>query len=163
LRIVVLSDTHGDFRGFYRIVNDQAGADLFLFLGDGARELEEIRDLYPDKKILSVKGNCDLGSPDPEEAVCMAGEKKILFTHGHMLGVDRSDERLLDFARASRAQVALYGHTHVARIHYENGVYLMNPGSVSKPREGGPSYGILDITPAGIVPNIVPLGISPQK
>ena len=93
----------------------------------------------------------------------MAGEKKILFTHGHMLGVDRSDERLLDFARASRAQVALYGHTHIARIRYENGVYLMNPGSVSKPREGGPSYGILDITPAGIVPNIGPLGISPQK
>lgn len=157
MRIVVLSDTHGDFNGFYRIINAQMGADIFIFLGDGARELGEIRDLYPDKRILAAKGNCDLGSVEPEEAVCMAGEKKILYTHGNLLGVDRGDERLLTFAKASKAHVALYGHTHVARVHYEDGVYLMNPGSVSRPREGGPSYGIVDITPAGIVPHIVQL------
>ena len=31
----------------------------------------------------------------------------------------------------------------------------MNPGSLSIPRQGGPTYGILDITSQGIMTNIV--------
>ena len=61
---------------------------------------------------------------------------------------------LISAAREHRAQVALFGHTHLAREDYEDGLYLMNPG-----RLGGweASYGILDITPQGIVTNVVRL------
>ena len=37
----------------------------------------------------------------------------------------------------------------------ENGIYIMNPGSASSPRDGKkPSYGIIDITKSGILMNI---------
>ena len=157
MRIVVLSDTHGSFFRFQQVVEAQPSADAILFLGDGWRELEDIRMLYPNKKILSVRGNCDLGSMDPEEAVMMAQGKKILFTHGHNHGVKMGEGQLITFARAAHADIVLYGHTHVARTSYEEGIYVMNPGSASSPREGDPTYGIIDITKAGIVTNLITL------
>ncbi len=60
-------------------------------------------------------------------------------------------------ARENNAQIAVFGHTHVAHCVYEQGVYLLNPGSASSPRAGRASYGIVDITPNGIVPFIVEL------
>ena len=39
---------------------------------------------------------------------------------------------------------------------YENGIYVMNPGSASCPRDGNPpSYGILDVSSAGVMTNVV--------
>lgn len=51
--------------------------------------------------------------------------------------------------------IVLYGHTHARCNLYEDGLYIMNPGSASCPRDGNkPSYGIIDIVPAGISMNI---------
>ena len=36
-------------------------------------------------------------------------------------------------------------------------MYILNPGSVALSQEGPASYGIVDITPAGIFTGIVPL------
>ena len=55
-------------------------------------------------------------------------------------------------ARDRKADIALYGHTHQAEIEYRDGLYLMNPGSL---HGSYGTYGIIDITPAGLVPNIV--------
>ena len=48
----------------------------------------------------------------------------------------------------------LYGHTHNAFTDYEEGLYMMNPGSLNGWQA---TYGTLDITPQGIVTNIVKL------
>ena len=48
MRIVVFSDSHNEFFAIKRILDlNQGRADLFLHLGDGNREFEDIRDLYP--------------------------------------------------------------------------------------------------------------------
>ena len=57
-------------------------------------------------------------------------------------------------AREQGAQVLLYGHTHQALTDYDDGLHILNPGSLSGWR---PSYGTLDITPQGIVPNVIRL------
>ena len=54
------------------------------------------------------------------------------------------------FARKNGADILLYGHTHIAFTDYDDGLYIMNPGSCGRPREGLPSYGIIDITKAGV-------------
>ena len=36
----------------------------------------------------------------------------------------------------------MFGHTHEPRIE-EKGFLLMNPGSISRPKENGPSYGVI--------------------
>ncbi len=51
-----------------------------------------------------------------------------------------------------KAYVLLFGHTHNAVTEYEDGLYIMNPGSLSGSTG---TYGTLDIVPAGIVTNIV--------
>ena len=38
---------------------------------------------------------------------------------------------------------------------YDDGLYVMNPGSPSQPRGSKPGYGIVDITTAGVVCNNV--------
>ena len=58
----------------------------------------------------------------------------------------------LSAARGNGAQIALYGHTHEPMTDYQDGLYVMNPGALGGARG---SYGIIDLTPAGIVTNII--------
>ena len=53
-------------------------------------------------------------------------------------------ELLADQAGQMGAQVALYGHTHRARMERWNSLVLFNPGSISSDRGSG-SYGILTV------------------
>ena len=130
-------------------------ADLYIHLGDGEREFEDVQNLYPDRRYLWVAGNCDFGSETKNSDLVKLSGKNVLITHGHTYYVKHSLSELKTAARVCRANVVLYGHTHVAHTEYDGGLYIMNPGSLSIPRQGGPTYGILDITSQGIMTNIV--------
>ncbi len=152
MRIIVFSDTHKKFDAMLRIVEDNPDAGLYIFLGDGERELDDLRCYYPDKKILNVSGNCDYGSMAKTIDATFVMDKKIVFLHGYTHGVNYGTEGLLKLAHETNADIILFGHTHQRFISYEDGVYLFNPGSAGQPRDGkGPSYGFVDITNAGIV------------
>ena len=81
-----------------------------------------------------------------------------MFSHGHLLQVKYGLQTLKRYAREQNADVMLFGHTHVAYTEYEDSLYIMNPGSISQPRRGRPSYGIIDILEHGIVTNVAQLG-----
>lgn len=157
MRIVVFSDSHRNFAALHGVFRSQKDADVFLHLGDGEEEFEDLKSLYPDKLMRGVAGNCDWGSQGKIHDLIVCGGKRIFFTHGHVYGVKSGTDRLLDAARDFGAEIVLFGHTHRAGATYENGLYVMNPGSVSQSRGGPASYGVVDITPAGIVPLIIPL------
>ena len=153
MRIVVVSDTHRDFRTLLQIVEKHKGeAAYFLHLGDGEQEVEDVKALYPALPLLAVRGNCDFSGENPETRVVTAGNVRIFMAHGHDLGVRGTREVLVRLARENGCRIALYGHTHKGDTHYEEGIYVMNPGSPSQPRDGRASYGIIDLTDAGIVP-----------
>ena len=57
-------------------------------------------------------------------------------------------------ARERKADILLFGHTHVPMQDYDDGLYVLNPGSL---HGANASYGILDITPAGIMTNLLTL------
>lgn len=157
MRIIVISDTHGNAGALQNVVFDRRrDADLFIHLGDGLREAEEVVRMYPEKKFLLVPGNCDFGSVLPREGETEARGKRVYYTHGDLFGVKYGLGRMIAQARLAHADVALYGHTHVPYTSYEDGLYIMNPGSLGHPRDGGPTYGVIDITDAGIVLNVVP-------
>jgi putative phosphoesterase len=163
LRIIVCSDSHGHRSVLENIVLAHPEADVFLHLGDCEREFEDIAARYPEKKMLGVAGNCDWGSRGKQIDYLTALNKKIVFAHGHTFSVKAGLEEYLRTARNLGASVALFGHTHMAFKSYENGLYIMNPGSVSSPRNGPPSYGMVDVVPAGIVLTIVPLDKRPWE
>ncbi|MGI6404129.1 MAG: metallophosphoesterase family protein [Oscillospiraceae bacterium] len=49
-----------------------------------------------------------------------------------------------------KADICCFGHTHTPLSLYRDGVYLLNPGSLSQPRVGFPSYAVIDLTQAGV-------------
>lgn len=157
MRIVVLSDTHRDFFTALEIVKRHLhDADVFLHLGDGLKEWDDLRALYPDKRMLAVRGNCDFASDEPSTAVlaCEDGHK-VFYTHGHLYHVKSAPDELIRAARENGCDIALHGHTHTARQLYEDGLFLLCPGSPSCPKDSSPGYGIVDITPAGVAVNKV--------
>jgi putative phosphoesterase len=157
LRVIVFSDSHGNAGILREIARSQPDAEVFIHLGDGEREFDSLRESYPDKILRSVRGNGDWSSTSKLMDTLVLEKKRILFVHGHTFRAKQSSDMILAEAQLMGADIALYGHTHVAMTDYVDGIYLLNPGSVSLPRHGNPTYGVIDITDAGIVPFIVTL------
>lgn len=157
MRIAVISDSHRRAGVIDKILTDQKDARHIFFLGDNVSDIEDFEYLYPEKTFHTVSGNCDFGSILPSVGLeCIEGVR-IFYTHGHNYGVKYSTFKLLETAKNNNYDIVLYGHTHVAKILYEDGVYIVNPGSCSSPREGKPSYAVIDITDKGIMPIIITL------
>ena len=68
-------------------------------------------------------------------------------THGHGYYVSRDKNRLKNEAVMRGAQIAMYGHTHVPDLDLDGDVMVVNPGSLSFPRQDGrkASYIIMQI------------------
>lgn len=155
-RIIVISDTHGNFNQFNKIVNERKQeANCFIHLGDGCKEVEDIRFIHPDITLYAVMGNCDNDLTLPIYNDIKVCGKTIFFTHGHGFDVKYDLQKLKSFSKNLKADIALYGHTHIGYTEYDSGLYILNPGSLTSPRDLKKSYGIIDITDSGIVTNIV--------
>ena len=157
MRIIVISDTHGDHRSLEKVILRNTDADWIFHLGDGERELDEFLLYHPElaPKVIHVAGNCDFNSLSPEYAVLPVMDHKLLATHGHLYGVRGSLGMLKMLAKENGCDIILFGHTHMRCERCEDGFYIMNPGSASCPRDGlPPSFGHIDISDAGVVLNV---------
>ena len=158
LKLIVFSDSHGDFNALDRIIlRHRAERCVFIHLGDGAREVEDIRMLYPEIDLRFVPGNCDFGSTEPYVGELEFGGCRAVFTHGHICGVKFGDEKIIAMARARGASLLMHGHTHIPREEYGEGLHILCPGSVSRNRTGGASYAVAEIGKHGVLTNIVKL------
>ncbi|MBQ7726767.1 MAG: YfcE family phosphodiesterase [Clostridia bacterium] len=157
MRITVLSDSHGRPDVVQSILEQREDSRHVFFLGDGIRDIEPLAEKFPDKRFYLVSGNCDAFSLAPSSGIEVVGGVRVFYTHGHTLDVRYGVERLLSHARAAACPLALFGHTHVPQIVYEDGVTLVNPGSCARPRGGGATYAMIDLTEKGVMPLIVEL------
>lgn len=141
MKILVISDSHGDTASFESAVRHNRKADVIVFCGDGHRDLQTIRAAHHGKKFIAVAGNCDwhCDLPFVEEAELCG--KKIIVTHGHMFGVKEGYYRIANFGKQNNADIVLFGHTHKQFCTVESGMLLLNPGSVGY----GGRYSIIDI------------------
>ena len=127
---VVISDTHGnmtDLKKLYPIFEEN---DYILFLGDGLKDVENF-PAHIKSKVVAVSGNCDY-STAPTERVLEIEGVKVFMTHGHLYGVKGSLLRLLLKGKEEGAAVCFYGHNHRANIEKAEGVYLVNPGTLTR-------------------------------
>ncbi|MGI6268940.1 MAG: metallophosphoesterase family protein [Candidatus Howiella sp.] len=147
MRILVVSDSHGRISALREVLELHGARDV-IFLGDGLRDVEEMEALYPDRRFYKVAGNCDFGANEPTTGHLELAGRRIFYTHGHAYYVKHGLGEFKAAARRAGADIALYGHTHEAFCTYEDGLYIMNPGAVSG---GETCYGLIDITPAGVV------------
>jgi putative phosphoesterase len=110
-------------------------------------EVYDIINKYPNMNFAFVRGNCDYGESPAERILEVPGGVKIFCTHGHLYSVNSGIEYLVEKAKSENCSVALYGHTHIFRTEILNGVYVMNPGSITSPRgKNPPTYGIINIS-----------------
>ena len=144
MRILVLSDSHGNTYNLRKAIQQQPSADMIIFLGDGERDFELCKT---DKPVISVRGNCDWGSTLPAFAVTEEMGYKIYCTHGFAEMVKYGNQELVMRAKEYHAHIALYGHTHNPVTSYEDGLWLVNPGSIHNG-----SYAVVDLTSKGIMP-----------
>lgn len=154
MRIVVLSDSHGDVSNVNRILMSQSKAEIVFFCGDGEDDIETAKNNFPEKMFIPVKGNCDWGKKLPTTDFFTAEGKKIMVTHGHNYNVKFTYSEVIQTAKNNGCDILLFGHTHSSFTDYDDGLYIMNPGSA---HGYNATYGIIDITPRGIVTNILNL------
>ena len=157
MRIIVISDTHGNFISLESVFMRNTDADWFIHLGDGERELNRFISEHSifTSKIIHVAGNCDINSLSHDVFTLPVMGHKILATHGHRFNVNYSLNEIKKLASENECDIILYGHTHSRFKSYENGVWIMNPGSASCPRDGKKtSFGSIDISQTGIIMNI---------
>lgn len=154
MRILVFSDSHGRGSRIEAAILEHPEAKHIFFLGDKLSDIEDIEHLYPDHSFYSVAGNCDsIFSKNPYKTVTLAG-KKILYTHGHTFSVKSGTERLIAYAKGIGADIVLYGHTHIPETTYDDGLYIINPGSVGRGMRFD-SFAAVDIESSGIMPSII--------
>ena len=155
MRIGIVSDSHGDVRVFNDMlaVPGAAEAELWLHAGDFASDEDDL-ELLSGRRVVRVLGNCDLfvdGVYD-ETVVEVAGHR-IFLTHGHLFNVRFDTAMLQEAAREAGADIAVYGHTHVA-LEEHGEVTVLNPGSIARPRdEQRGSFMLVDLN-AGETPQV---------
>jgi len=154
MRILVVSDTHGRWTRLYDAVRAVPDADEIIHLGDGAEDVEKCIESITGCRIICVAGNCDIRSHNPEIRLLTLSGKRVLCTHGHNYRVKMGPDRLVYAAMEQQADICLFGHTHTAACFYHEGIHFMNPGSLGAPRDGKPTFGVVDITDTGIMCNI---------
>ena len=133
MRILVFSDNHGSLKELDHVLNNFK-FDRIFGLGDfevNKYELEE-------RGVFGVQGNSPFDPDYLIDRICEIDGVNFLFTHGHTHQVRYSLLSLSLFSKKNNIDIAFYGHTHMARIDEDNGIYFINPGSISRPYY--PSY-----------------------
>lgn len=132
MKVLVFSDSHGALNLANEMLSKEKECSLVFFLGDGIEEAEKMKERYPDKKFMLVKGNNDMYSQVDTEAYKYIEGVTIMSCHGHRFNVRFSLRDLLASAQSVRANVALYGHTHKSGMYNDpvTGICAINPGAL---------------------------------
>ena len=145
MKLLVMSDSHGNVARM-RLAAGQVKPDAILHLGDKIADAAKLQQSLPGTEFHSVKGNCDFSDFGEIELFLTLGGVKIYMAHGHTLGAKSGVGALAARARGLGADLALYGHTHLAMIRHDLGLALMNPGQMLQhDKRLAASFGIVTI------------------
>ncbi len=161
MKYMFASDIHGSAYYCRKMLEayEKEGADRLVLLGDllyhGPRNdlpkeyapKEVIRLLNEHKdELYVVRGNCDAEVDQmvlkfpimADYCIIMDGERTIYASHGHVYHKD-------NLPPMKNGDIFIHGHTHVLVAEKMDTYVLLNPGSVSLPKEGNiPTYAVLE-------------------
>ena len=148
-RVLIVSDSHGRLE-YLEDVMERVKAGLILHLGDVEGD-EDLIAAEAGCEVVFVRGNCDYSSDAPISETVAVGRHKIFMAHGHTFGVGFGTDELAHAAKEAGCDVALFGHTHVPYKDEVDGVTVINPGSISLPRQDGriPTFAVADVDANG--------------
>lgn len=120
MKIIVISDSHGEYSLIEKILEKENDATYFIHCGDF-----EILSYFLNRFII-VKGNCDYENI-PREINIEIENKKIHIEHGNNL----DQEKIIN----NNYDICLSGHTHKKNAQKIENTLFLNPGSLSQPRD----------------------------
>ena len=146
MRVLIVSDTHGRHTALDRALEEAGAIDMFVHLGD-VEGGEAYLDAVVECEKHVVRGNNDYFSDLPREEEFRIGKYRVFITHGHAYYVSLDPEYIWEEARARKADIVMFGHTHRPFFEEKDGIIVLNPGSLSFPRQEGRkgSYMIMEI------------------
>jgi uncharacterized protein len=155
VKLLIISDTHGDYPLAVRAVDAAGHVDLIVHLGD-CFEDARIMDTIVRVPVIKVPGNCDPGTEAEREIVVTLADSTVMITHGDRYAVKSGLSNLHKRAMELKVNVVLYGHTHHAAIESIGDILFVNPGSLNtKSRQAG--YAMLTIDKGSIEAALVTL------
>ena len=145
MKILIISDTHGKHDNLSRVLEQESPVDLLIHLGD-AEGYEDYIAKQAGCPLEIVAGNNDFFSDLPREKELEIEKYKVLITHGHYYYVNTGIEEIARLAKGRDLDIVMFGHTHRPLIDYRKDIIVMNPGSLSYPRQEGrrPSYIVME-------------------
>ncbi len=149
MRILIVSDTHGDETGLREAIAGTFPIDAAIHLGDSEKDPDFMQSLFPCPLYL-VSGNCDRVRHLPLTLVKEFDGVRMLIAHGHSYFAGVTLDRLKKAAKENGCSVAMYGHTHIPVIDESDpALTVLNPGSLSYPRQPGnkKSYILMETAP----------------
>lgn len=150
MKILIVSDTHGRESNLVKALEKTGPIDALIHLGDVEGSEDYIRTLT-EAPVYMVGGNNDYFTDLPSEEIVELGKYRALITHGHYYYVSWNVDRLKEEAENRQVDIVMYGHTHRPYLEITPGLTILNPGSLSLPRQEGrkPSYMVMEIDRKG--------------
>ncbi|SMC71444.1 hypothetical protein SAMN02746065_10841 [Desulfocicer vacuolatum DSM 3385] len=149
-RLLISADVHGSYATWMTLKSLLKPDDILVVAGDlfdtrygrwGSPDFQpdHIRESLKDmkNKLYYVYGNCDDPSYYPGHVHNLTFEYMglhIFLHHGHAY----LKEHL------SRIDLIIQGHTHLPSLEKKQDTLFINPGSLTSPRNGLYTYGIVD-------------------
>lgn len=135
MKILVVSDSHHDDETLRKIAIKHSDCDFYFHLGDSQSSKENI------SPFISVKGNCDYFSSDLIKYISTVTPYGKLYAE-HIPFYQMNINKL----KKEGYKIYLHGHTHRKRNEVIDGIHIINPGSISYPRDSHSSYCLLNIS-----------------
>ena len=143
MKLMFASDIHGSAYYCRKMLEayqaEEAGR--LILLGDilyhGPRN--DLPKEYAPKEVIAMLDQMVLDFPVMADyALILYGERNLYATHGHIYNEN-------NLPPLKNGDILIHGHTHVLKAEKREDYTLLNPGSVSIPKEGNPpSYAILE-------------------
>ena len=151
MKVLIVSDTHGREQNLAEALEQTGPIDQLIHLGDVEGGAEHIRELAGDAPVAIIAGNNDFFCDLPNERIFTLGGHRIFMTHGHGYFVHSGTLYLKREARKKGADIVMFGHTHKPYMEEDNELLVLNPGSLSLPRQEGhrPTYIVMEIADDG--------------
>ena len=155
MRILVISDSHGNYAQALKAHERAGEVDHIIHLGDGCEDalfMEQVLEV----PVIRVAGNCDLDGRLPNERCLELGTSRFFVTHGNNYQVKSGLSRLKARGAEVAASVVLYGHTHLPAVEALGGVLYVNPGQLKF--EGAATCAIVTLDDGAVRAEILRLG-----
>ena len=148
MKILIVSDTHGRHSAFDKALKEAGKIDALVHLGD-TEGGEDYIEAVCGCPAYVLAGNNDFFYDNLREMEVVFGTKKAFMTHGHYYYVSLGPERIIEEGKMRNADIVMFGHTHKPFLEMIDGMIVLNPGSLSYPRQEGRkgSYIMMEIEP----------------